>query len=287
MTVWKAANGVRRSRSAKFKNRRGQIERDYRHYYTFVKNKPVSALVEEPILEAATEELSDLEFIFDASDLVENPSTRLPICLCLDVSGSMAGEAIEELNKGVEVFYEALKEDEVALYAADVSIITFDSKATLVQEFSSIAGSEAPPAFEAGGKTYMGEAVNIALDALESRKAEYQENGVDYYQPWLVLMTDGTPNGQLEELSKASDRTAKMIENRKLTVFPIGIGSRADLKSLEKFSPSRSPLRLQGFKFKEFFSWLSQSVAATSQSIPGESIPMDIKGLKGWADLSL
>ena len=223
---------------------------------------------------------------FDASDLIENPSTRLPICLCLDVSGSMVGEAIQELNEGVKVFFEALKEDEVALYAADLSIVTFDSQVKVIQEFSSLADAEESPVFEVGDMTYMGEAVNTVLDLLEKRKEEYQANGVDYYQPWLVLMTDGSPNGDEAKLGTAISRTTELIKNRKLTTFPIGIGEFADLASLEKFSPNRKPLRLQGLKFKEFFSWLSQSVAVTSQSMPGTSVPLDVEGLKGWADLS-
>ena len=56
---------------------------------------------------------------------------------------------------------------------------------------------------------------------------------------------------------------------------------------LARFSPKRSPMKLQGLKFKEFFEWLSQSVSVVSQSIPGEKIELDIEGLKGWADLEI
>ena len=42
-------------------------------------------------------------------DLIENPTTRLPVCLCLDTSGSMNRTeggitAIDELNRGVQYF---------------------------------------------------------------------------------------------------------------------------------------------------------------------------------------
>lgn len=47
----------------------------------------------------------------------------------------------------------------------------------------------------------------------------------------------------------------------------------------------RSPLKLKGLKFREFFEWLSQSVSTTSQSIAGESISLDFEGIKGWAEL--
>lgn len=38
--------------------------------------------------------------LLSSSDLVNNPATRVPVCLCLDVSGSMHGKPIEELNEG-------------------------------------------------------------------------------------------------------------------------------------------------------------------------------------------
>ena len=108
---------------------------------------------------------------------------------------------------------------------------------------------------------------------------------MDYYQPWLVLMTDGAPNGDYDELSRAIKRTAEMANQKKLSVFPIGIGNDADMEVLARFSPKRNPLKLKGLKFREFFEWLSQSVSQTSQSIPGEIVPLDTDKIKGWASL--
>ena len=218
-------------------------------------------------------------------DLVNNPTARVPVCLCLDTSGSMEGQPIEELNEGVHLFYEAIKEDETALYSAEISIVTFGGNAECIKDFSSLEIQPEAPKLSAYGMTPMGEAVNMALDLLEKRKEEYKDKGVDYYQPWLVLMTDVEPNGDAEELSKAINRTANLVNQKKLTVFPIGIGKGADMEVLAKFSPKRSPLKLQGLKFKEFFAWLSKSVSKTSQSTPGETIKLDIEGIKGWGDL--
>ena len=58
----------------------------------------------------------DLDFLFRQEDLVQNPTARVPVCLCLDVSGSMSGAPINELNKGVAQFYEAIQNDDVAFY---------------------------------------------------------------------------------------------------------------------------------------------------------------------------
>ena len=243
-------------------------------------------------------------------DLVNNPTTRVPICFCLDVSGSMnriiGGDykstgrreiidgkewnvveggvsAIHELTEGVRTFFNTIREDEIASSAAEVCIVTFGGNGTkLVLDFASLERDFNIEDLNADGETPMGEAVNLALDCLERRKREYQSNGVDYFQPWLVLMTDGEPNGSLNELQRAIERTQNLVDNKKLTVFPIGIGPEADMNVLAKFSPKRHPLRLKGANFKELFQWLSQSVSRTSQSIPGEKVKLDIPT---WGEL--
>lgn len=219
-------------------------------------------------------------------DLVNNPTARVPVCLCLDVSGSMDGSPINELNQGVQLFYDAIKEDEVAMYSAEVCIVTFGgSDAACIEDFASLELQPNPPVLTASGMTPMGEAVNMALDLLEQRKNEYKEKGVDYYQPWLVIMTDGEPNGNAGELKRSIQRTVELVNSKKLTVFPIGIGAKADMSTLAKYSPTLVPLRLQGLKFKEFFSWLSKSVSRTSQSTPGESVKLDVEGIDSWGVL--
>ena len=218
-------------------------------------------------------------------DLVNNPTARVPVCLCLDTSGSMGGMPIDELNEGVRLFYEAIREDETALYSAEVSIVTFGGDAQCIADFASLEVQPNAPMLTANGMTPMGEAVNMGLDLLVQRKDEYKDRGVDYYQPWLVLMTDGSPNGDSSELSRAINRTVDLVNQKKLTVFPIGIGSDADMDVLAQFSPKRPPLKLQGLKFREFFAWLSKSVSKTSQSTPGESVKLDVEGIKGWGEL--
>ena len=241
--------------------------------------------------------------------LVNNPTTRVPICLCLDTSGSMGaveGDCVEtgetvfvdgkewnlvtggtcrldELRKGIEQFYEEIRADEMAVYSAEICIVTFDDEAKCVVDFANIERQEKLPDFVAKGNTAMGEGVNLALDCLEKRKQEYKDKGVDYYQPWLVLMTDGTPNGSKKEMERATQRISELTSTKKLTVFPIAIGDEADMNALQRLSPERVPLKLQGLKFNKFFEWLSKSVSKTSQSLPGEAINLD--PVSGWAEL--
>jgi len=238
------------------------------------------------------------ELILRKRDLVENPTPRVPICLVLDCSPSMSGETrwgstseqtnprpIDELNQGVSIFFNAIKEDEVARYSAEVAVVAFSGVAEEVLDFDSIERVSAPTVeleMEHGG-TSIGNAVRLALSLLDKRKAEYKNAGVDYFQPWLVLMTDGQPTDDTH-IDISTDISDRVLAKR-LTVFPIGIGDGADMNVLAMFSPKRPPLKLKGLNFAKFFEWLSKSVVATSQSTPGESVPLDTEGIKGWGEL--
>ena len=214
-------------------------------------------------------------------DLVENPTPRIPVCLCLDTSSSMGGAPIAELNAGVTSFVDALRDDEIARYAAEIAVVTFGGGPRAALEFAALDRQAFAPVY-AAGDTPMGAGVALAMDLLERRKREYAAAGIDYYQPWLVLMTDGQPT---DSIDTSAHRVVDAVSGRKLSVFPIGIGANASMDVLARFSPARPPLRLDGLKFRDFFAWLSRSVARVSQSIPGQSVPLDTKGIGGWAQV--
>lgn len=221
-------------------------------------------------------------------DLDENPVSRIPICLCLDVSGSMRGDPIYELNEGLKIFYRAVNEDEQAQAAADVTVVTFGEEIEVVRDFGNIKSTDLQyydaKELQAYGATPMGEAVELALDHLQKRKEEYKKHGIDYYQPWLILMTDGTPNGDAGLLRRMQEEVRTEVANKKLTIIPIAVGKEASSDALGQFTPDGKVCRLKGLNFREFFTWLSKSVAKISQSIPGEFVPLDPP--LDWQDLS-
>lgn len=251
-------------------------------------------------------------------DLVENPSPRVAVCLVLDSSVSMGPKwvypdwviqrgtyadegwlhvpaelahhgtpdpnwtpPIEELNKGIQRFFKVLREDEVARWSAEVAVVTFGGQAELILDFDDI-NRQVAPNLTAQGNTPMGLALETALDTLDRRKHEYKDAGVDYFQPWLVLMTDGTPS---DDISNAIRRMHRLEKQRKLSIFPIAVGSEVQLDVLAGLSSRRPPLRLRGLRFESFFEWLSKSIIATSHSTPGEQVPLDLEGVRAWADL--
>lgn len=201
--------------------------------------------------------------------------SQLPLSLCLDTSGSMRGHPINELNAGVRMFYDCVKNDCDSRYSADISIVTFGcNDVQRIQDFSHVDEISVPPSLKAEGMTPMGEAVNLSLDMLEDRKNYYKSIGVPYYHPWLILMTDGEPNGAASELSRAISRTQDLVARNKLVIFPLAIGNQANINTLSQFSPKMRPLALKGLNFKGFFEWLSVSVHEVTVSNQGEAITL-------------
>ena len=123
-------------------------------------------------------------------EFVENPENRCPVILLLDTSGSMSGQPIQELNRGLAAFKEDVQKDSQASLSVEVSIITFSPIVKLTQDFVTI-DQFTLPTLEVGGVTPMGAAIEYALDFLENRKQTYKANGILYYRPWVFLITDG------------------------------------------------------------------------------------------------
>ena len=52
---------------------------------------------------------------FGTNDFAENPENRVPCVLLLDISGSMAGSAIAELNAGLATYKDELRSRQLGL----------------------------------------------------------------------------------------------------------------------------------------------------------------------------
>ena len=126
------------------------------------------------------------------------------------------------------MFIDEIISDDMTRYSADIAILTFGGIVEQVFEFGSIEEQQIPE-FRARSTTPMAAAVLEAITLLENRKNAYKSNGVDYFQPWIVLMTDGTPTDELSVINEATSKTQELINNKKLTMFTIGIGDDVDM----------------------------------------------------------
>ena len=216
------------------------------------------------------------QITFATSDFASNPEPRCPCILLLDVSGSMNGRPINELNAGLVTFRDELLADSLALKRVELGIVTF-GPVHVEQPFTSVANFF-PPILFAQGDTPMGAAITKALDMVEERKREYRANGISYYRPWIFLITDGAPT---DEWQAAANKVFRGEEDKRFAFFSIGVQG-ADMKTLAQISV-RQPLPLQGLQFRELFSWLSSSLRSVSRSTPGTEVVLEAP--KGWTSV--
>lgn len=226
-------------------------------------------------------------------DIVDIPYPQHPHCatvLVLDTSASMAGNKIAELNEGLKILDDELKNDDLAMKRIDLAVISFGKGVELVRPFATISEFE-PPELVAGGYTPMGEAILEAVRLVEERKNEYRTIGTDYYRPWIFLITDGQPT----DMRRGDGRWHEVIDavhtgekERKFLFWALGV-DQANMTLLKEISPpGRTPLMLQEAKWADMFLWLSKSLSQISDSRIGEQISLESPvGPEGWGVIQL
>ena len=220
------------------------------------------------------------ELIPDEIQFAENPEPRCPCVLVVDVSSSMYGNKMNQLNSGIATFAQELKADQLASLRTEVAIVTFGSHAEMAQDFVT-ADQFSPPTLVANGITMMSQGVNLALNKIEERKQMYRDNGIDYYRPWLFLLTDGAPTEEEEVVNAMAERLKSADGDKRVAAFSVGVQG-ADMDLLTQISPRR-PLMLKGLEFSSMFVWLSQSMSRVSRSRTDDEITLDTDGLQDWA----
>lgn len=122
-------------------------------------------------------------------DCLDNPFKRLPVCLCLDISASMiSNDKINQLNKGMALFYKSIEEDEITANMVEIAVVTFGEfppAAKCVRDFSIVDFQQTPPVLNASGYTPLGEGVNLAMASGTLRHARI---------PYGYLKDDKTGN---------------------------------------------------------------------------------------------
>ena len=206
----------------------------------------------------------------NASDFGNSTKRRLPICFCLDTSGSMQGDPIKQLNMGLQNFLSSIKANDDTRSATDISIITFGSSVEIVLPFGKIAKDKGLPEIQASTSlTPIGEGVLTALELLDTRKKGYRELGIKYYQPWIVVITDGAPMGPnaMANYKAAVEACNELERNDKLVVFNIGGGNAVDYDLLKQLSIKRpEPISVASAEFGKLFEFLGSSSSSVVSS---------------------
>ena len=201
--------------------------------------------------------------------LVDNSEQRTPLILVLDSSGSMYGQPIQQLNEGLKLLEQELKNDVIAAKRVRILVIEYGGydQCTVHGDWKDAMDFTAP-VLEANGTTPMGQAIMLALEEIEAEKQRFKQAGVAYTRPWLFLMSDGVPTDQWEQ---AAQLCRQAEESQKTAVFPIMVdGASAEVMGSFSRNGVNGVKMLKGLQFKELFLWLSASMQVVSQSTPDD-----------------
>lgn len=223
-------------------------------------------------------------------DAIEIANPQHPHCatvLLLDTSSSMAeADKIGQLNQGIQYFKEDVEADDLARKRVDLSIVTFGMGVETVTPFTSIEEFD-PPSLTANGSTPMGAGLLEAMQSIRNRKEEYRAQGMDYYRPWLFLITDGEPTDMYPGDTTWETVVTELHEGergKEFLAFVIGV-EPANMALLTQLAPpERAPVQLQRGRFREMFAWLSKSQRAVSASKVGDQVALESPA--GWATVS-
>ncbi|OJZ64269.1 VWA domain-containing protein [Mycolicibacterium diernhoferi] len=201
----------------------------------------------------------------------------------------MDGEPMAALERGFARFTQYLQNESLASKRVEVAVVTFGTVAT-VQVPMQEARNLRPTRFPVGGTTNLAAGIHLALDIIEDRKSAYKAAGLQYYRPWVLVITDGKAN--IDGFDAAVERINAVESARGVTVFAVGAGPRVNYPQLSRLSTQRSPAPLDGLKFEALFEWLSASLvnvsnssehALTDEALNSMGDHIQLPSIAGWA----
>jgi uncharacterized protein YegL len=188
---------------------------------------------------------------------------RLPIFLLLDVSESMAGDGLRQLQGGIERMVAGLRRDPHALESVYLSAIAFAGKARTLAPLTELA-TFYPPRLPLGSGTSLGAGMQHLMDEIDRNVMSSTRERKGDWRPVVYLMTDGRPT---DDIDPAVARWQAHYAAR-VTLVAIAIGAHASTAALQRLT--ENVLRLDATTeedFKRFVDWVTMSVVAQSRAV--------------------
>ncbi len=233
--------------------------------------------------------------MFDVSKFTVEKARPIPVILLLDVSGSMYGEKIAQLNKAVADMLQEFKTGGALETEIQMSVITFGGDVKFALPLTPAVNVTDMQSLTAGGGTPMGTALRMAKEMIEDREIIPSKG----YRPTVVLISDGAPTDSWEEPMSAFISSGR---SSKCDRMAMAIGTSQDDPVLNKFvagTENKVFLAQDASKIPQFFRMVTMSVSVRSRSQnPNQLVSMqtvaklaqntgltaDIKALNDFSD---
>jgi len=208
--------------------------------------------------------------MFDPKQFAVAKAKPLPLYLLLDVSSSMSGEKINNLNQAVKDLIQSLAGEEKVEIEILISIITFGN--TVDVHLSPTSASQVELAnLNAYGMTPMGGALKMTKGMIEDKEITPSRA----YRPTVVLISDGMPTDSWEQ---SLDDFINSGRSSKCDRMAMAIGSDADESVLKQFIAGTEHNLFNANDAKDlhkFFQYVTMSVTTRTRSKNANEIPKD------------
>ncbi len=205
---------------------------------------------------------------FDPSKFTAPKAKPLPVIFLLDVSGSMGGEKIHNLNDAVRDMLDVFRDNETSETEIWVSIITFGAQVTLHQPLAS-ANDIRWQALAAGGTTPLGVALEMAKAMIEDKDVVPSRA----YRPTVVLVSDGQPDNGWEDALQAFVSEGRSAKCDRMAMAIGADANEAVLRTFIEGTQNALFYAENARQLKEFFKYVTMSVTLRTRSQTPNSIP--------------
>jgi uncharacterized protein YegL len=202
---------------------------------------------------------------------------RLPIYFLIDISESMVGEPIQQVEEGLATIIQSLKTDPHALETVFVSIIVFAGQPKTLVPLQEIV-SFYPPKFPIGSGTSLSKGLGHLMFELRKNivKTTYEVKGD--WKPIVFLFTDGVPTDD----SKIAINEWKQNWRKTANMIAVSFGNETDTKLLGELTDNVLHFKNTSVQsYKEFFKWVTDSIKTSSISVENNSTGFELAKLDG------
>ncbi|MGF1922824.1 MAG: TerY-C metal binding domain-containing protein [Bacteroidia bacterium] len=203
-------------------------------------------------------------------------SRRLPIYFLIDVSESMVGEPIQQVEEGLSNIIQTLKTDPVAMETVYISIIIFAGQAKTLIPLQEIINFY-PPKFPIGSGTSLSNGLGHLMHELRKNIVKTTAERKGDWKPIVFLFTDGVPTDNPQNAISEWKQNWQNSSN----MVAISFGEETDNKLLGQLTDNVLLFKnTTPASYKEFFKWVTASIKTSSVSVENNSTGFELAKLE-------
>jgi len=203
---------------------------------------------------------------------------RLPIFFLIDVSESMVGEPIEQVQDGMATIIKELRTDPYALETVWISVIAFAGEAKVLAPLQEII-SFYPPKFPIGSGTSLSIGLGKLMYELRKNIVPTTSEQKGDWKPIVFFFTDGVPTDNPRDVQSVIAEW-KQKWQRSVNLVAVSFGKHTNNKILGDLTENVLYFDNSDVNsYKQFFKWVTNSIKTSSLSVENNSTGFELAKL--------